>query len=629
MTMHKAVIKTYIDTRLAAHQSVPIQQTQGARKANTTWGWSPILSVVGAIGLLIVAFADTIARNGSPAADSLFWFGILLLFLPITARLAGSQATRAERIVLIMLLGLGLALVKVLHSPIGFAFGDEFPHWHTVDAIIRTQHLFSYNSLQQIDALYVGLHSVTAALVSLGGCSIFTAGVIVIIAARMVLVLALYLLYERVSESPRAAGIALTMYMANPPYVFWSSQFAYESLALPLATFVLFVIVRRAEEQGNSKLGLNLIIILAIGAIVITHHMTTYALIAAMCLWSVITLLHGKREKNQFVRTALLTLVIGLSWLVYVASLTIGYLGPVLTKAALALGLLIVSEGDTGQRILFRSAGGQVAPIWEQGTAIASVCLILVLLPFGLIWTWRYYRNKTFAMTLGVGALAYPLLLVLRLTGAGAETSNRSNEFLFVALAFVLAIGMERIWLAQGHQWWRPTIIAALISVLFSGGIIIGLARWARMPGPYEVGGDTRGLQLESEAAATWMPQAVGAENTFISDRTNQLLMGSYGQQTRVSGLSWIFFAPQFDASVYTALREKGVRYIVVDRRLSTSVPRTGSYFESGEPNAGLHLEPIDIRLLTKFDTVPGICRIFDSGNIVIYDISPLLSSER
>lgn len=620
---NRTPIHEYLGMLLSFKPDVWSEEAQFLAHAQPGYGWAPALSLLGAVGLLIIAVADTIARDGAAAADILFWAGLILLFLPITARLAVLRISQRERLILVGVLGLGLALVKVLHSPIELTFSDEFPHWHTVDTILQTQHLFGFNSLQPIQGLYIGMASLTAALVSLSGLSIFTCGVLLIVVARMVLVFALYLLYERVSGSPRMASLGLALYCTNPPYVFWSSQFAYESLALPLSILVVLALIQRSEKHAAS-FGLSLTLVLGLFVIVMTHHMTTYMLVGFIGLWLLVSLWHRK-PTAEITRIAAFIFVVSSTWMLYIASLTVRYLAPVLANTLVDFGRLIV--GDIVSRELFRSPGGQIASIWERGIGIGSVALILLLLPGGIFWIWRCYRRNTIILALGIASLCYPLLLALRFTQVGAEISNRSSEFLFLALAFVLAVCLDRVVLTRAG-WWRPAVAATLITAIFCGGVVIGLAPWARMPGPYMVGGDTRGLQPESELAAGWMLRELGPANRLISDRTNQITMGTYGNQTIVIGLSWIFFEPELSVSKLNALQQKGVRFIVVDRRLSAAVPRTGVYFERGEPNGLHHLQPIDAAALAKFDTTFGLRRVFDSGNLVIYDANVLLGGK-
>ena len=200
-----------------------------------SWGWLPALSLTGAIGLLLVAVADTLSRSAAGQYELLFWAGLLLMIVPIAARLASSEPARRERIGLIILLGLGLYLAKVLHSPYGFTFSDELVHSYNGTRILETGRLFNANSILPVTPLYPGLETITAALASLSGLSIFGAGLVVVGIARLIAMLALFLFYEEVSGSSRLAGIAALLYATNANFLFWSAQFSYESLALPLA----------------------------------------------------------------------------------------------------------------------------------------------------------------------------------------------------------------------------------------------------------------------------------------------------------------------------------------------------------------------------------------------------------
>jgi hypothetical protein len=60
------------------------------------------------------------------------------------------------------------------------------------------------------------------------------------------------------------------------------------------------------------------------------------------------------------------------------------------------------------------------------------------------------------------------------------------------------------------------------------------------------------------------------------------------------------------------------VRYVLVDLRLSQSLPADGKYFPI-DPNAGKYRHPLPVADLTKFSQLPGFARVYDGGNIVIY----------
>ncbi|MEO7912030.1 MAG: hypothetical protein ABIV47_20495, partial [Roseiflexaceae bacterium] len=597
--------------------------------AAASWGQLPALSLLSALGLLLVALANNGARVGAAWSDVLFWAGLLLLFVPAAVRLIGPEAERPERIGLVALVGMGLYLVKLLHSPLSFTFSDELQHWRTAGDIVESGYLFAENPLLPVSPLYPGLESITVALADLSGFSLFAAGVLVLGTARLVGMLALFLFYEQIGRSARLAGIAALLYVANPNYLFFDAQFAYESLALPLTLLTLFAAARRARAPDRDAAGLTLISLLGLAAVVITHHVTTYALLAFLTVWSLIASLRARDRRAELHPRglALLALVASVTWLVYAATLTAKYLFPQLGGSLTQLIQLIA--GEAVGRELFRSPAGQVSPLWERLIGYTAVVLILLGLPFGLRQLWRRQRENPLALTLAAGALAYPVSLAMRMTERGAEASNRGAAFLFVAIAFVLACWLVEqpfgLRLARG---WLP-VACAWATIIFLGGVAVGWPPpWARMPGPYLPAADSRSIEREGLAAAEWTRALLGPDNRLIADRTNRLLMGAYGEQRPVTGyadkvqVSHIFFAPQLGPAERQILRAGRVRYLVVDRRLSSGLPSAGVYFERGEVPGDRHTAPIDSAILAKFDTLAGVSRLFDSGDIVIYDVA-------
>ncbi len=196
----------------------------------------------------------------------------------VAFRMALPQTPRRERIALAVWLGLALYLLKILRSPGGFTFHDEFPHFATVDAILRTQHLFGWNSLQEVSAFFPGLEVATAALANVAGLSVEAAGLIVIGVARVIASLVIYLIYEEISGSPRVAGIGSVLAIAYPNYIFWSSQYSYESLALPLSMLVLLLGLFRGRRNAAHR-SLLVMALITIAAVVMTHHITSYFLV--------------------------------------------------------------------------------------------------------------------------------------------------------------------------------------------------------------------------------------------------------------------------------------------------------------------------------------------------------------
>ena len=67
------------------------------------------------------------------------------------------------------------------------------------------------------------------------------------------------------------------------------------------------------------------------------------------------------------------------------------------------------------------------------------------------------------------------------------------------------------------------------------------------------------------------------------------------------------------------------VRYLLVDRRLSAARPLVGVYFEDGEPDTQPPGAPVPAGWLDKFDAVAGASRVYDNGDVRIYDLGALL----
>jgi hypothetical protein len=116
----------------------------------------------------------------------------------------------------------------------------------------------------------------------------------------------------------------------------------------------------------------------------------------------------------------------------------------------------------------------------------------------------------------------------------------------------------------------------------------------------------------------------------MAADRINMTLMGTYGEQRMITDLidqvsiSGIFLAPHLGPNEREALRKGRIRYVVVDRRISTALPLDGHYYEGWEKMVVLYTEPISLSVLEKFDFMPYVSQVFDSGDIKLYDVGAL-----
>jgi hypothetical protein len=646
------------------------QPMRSSPHTTLNWGLLPLLSVVAALGLLLVAVADTAARINDPWAETIFWIGVLVMYVPIAARLLSGYATRREIVGLIMFLGPCLYLVKVLHSPIGFTFSDEFAHWRTANDIYKNGTLFARNPLLSVTSLYPGLGLATTALVHISGLSIFHAALILLGVAKGIWGASLYLIYEQVSLSNRIASIATLVYMTNANFVFFTSQFGYESLSLPLMMLAVAALILQEREKRNLNLVLNLIAALAVTGVVATHHLTAYFLVGFLIVWTIVAYVLGRRGTKQIsaLWIALLLTVEIFLWVNQIAGDTAGYLqGPI--QVALDSITRTVTTGQS-DRELFRSVTGESAPILERLTGIATAGIVSLLLPIGLWLLWHKYRRNAFALTLGGLASFYPVAILLRLTGGSWEIGNRSSEFISIGVGFVLALVLSpvgsvlrdleeslsapflkrmpffrgrrfeqwvmtlRVWL-QRFPWlqsFRLLAFTMAVAIIAAGGIIAGWSPYARLPWPYVLISMGRSIEPQGVSAALWVRDFLGPNNAVTADMVNRWLLASYGEQHTVDSdygysTSGLFLTTRLGSDEFAILRRTKVRYVVIDRRISSgNTPLLGRYFDGWEHSVFRYSQnvPISVTQLEKFDSMKNVHRVFDSEDISVYDIGAL-----
>jgi hypothetical protein len=586
--------------------------------------------LVAANGLLIVSIGLAISRSnpGSSWGELLFWVGLVAVVVPVASWFAGVGPTRAERIGALIALGVLLYLVKIVHDPYGFVYADEWVHTYNAQEIVRTGALYHLNPIIPVTARYPGLEAVTAAISSTTGLSVFVSGAILLGAARVALVLALFMLGERLTGSARVASIAGVVYLTNPNFLFWSAQFSYESLALPLVALAAAATVastqaKDARDRGerSDRSAWTAIACVATLAVVATHHLSAWSLcifLLAACLiaWA-----------RPATRTQAPWLVAGVAvgatalWFAFVAPGTGSYLFPVIGRAIHETFDTVA--GRTSGRGLFQAAGGshaQVAPTWQRAFAIASVGLIVIGLPLGLRQVLRRYRMNAVVLTLALASIVYVAILPMRLVPAAWETSNRSSEFLFVGVALVLALAGIAHWSSRAFALVGSTFVA----ILLVGGLVAGWPPRVLLSLPYRASTDGSVIRPQPAVAAAWAKDVLGPGHRFIAPEAvaRELLVNgrqvAYVTNSPFDARS-VLYAADVTAGIVQTLGDHAVSYVAMDRRDSGDDSMAGYFFP--RPGDDEFVDPQETR---KYDGFPGVDRLLDTGDVVVYDVHRL-----
>ncbi len=584
--------------------------------------FAPIVLAAGG-GLLVCSIANALSRATLSPSPLIYWAGILIIAGPIFYRLTSEAASSGERLALVCLLGLSLYLVKVLRDAPLFTFSDELVHAFNANQVIAHKHLFHPNSIIPVTAYFPGLEGASSALMAITGLSSFSAGIILVGAARLTLMAAMFLLFLRLSGSARSAGLGVAIYTGNFNFVFWGAQYSYESLALPLLVVIMMVLAERERSPRSWAREWALPIVLGSAAIVITHHLTSYALVGFLVLLAIAHRLvrHSWDWRNPW-RFALLAGAMALAWLVLVASSTFGYLAPVLSEAFEAVFHTV--SGEAPPRALFQGSGGAIppTPILARAVALLAVLILAVGLPFGLRAAWRRYRRQPFVMLFGLAAIAFFGTVALRLAPQAWETGNRLSEFLFIGLAFVLAgVGLEN-W---RPVWW-PRMGRALLScalgVILVGGAISGWPWDAQLAKPVRIKAEGRTIVSPPLAVAEWAREQIPG-GRFAAPVADARFLLDPGGEVAIAGESPdvrdIIEDPTLEGWELPLLRENNLRYVLVDRREVGGDGTRGFYFSTN--GAAVKEELLPAAVVTKFQALPEAARIYTNGAITVYDL--------
>lgn len=592
-------------------------------------------AMVMAAGVLVISVADAAGRSGSSSSAwvAAYWLGEVLVFAPAAWRLM-SRAAPTETEATGIALGLALAtyLVKYLYSPAYFGFPDELQHWRTTSNLLASHHLFGANYSLPVSAVYPGLEEVTGALATTTGLSVFTAGVIVAGLAHLLLTAALYVVFRRVSGSPRTAVAVCAFYAANPHYQSFDAIFGYQTLALGFFGLTLVAAVELGGNRGRPGMARWWVLgVVFTAATVVTHHVTSYVLAATLALLAVIggaTQFRQRHRRPSLRRSGAARLAVLAEVCIAAIILWAGFLAPI-TRSYLspAVGELVhgFAAAISGQAASSGAVPG--GPLPDQFASYAAAALIMIGLPVGWRYIWRRHRHNIWSLALAAGAAGYYVIALLRVTTPdGAELAGRSLTFFYIPVSYTMAMALASV--REAARRWRPVIartyapavIAAVVTLtLVFGGLASGWPPyWERLPGHYVVDGFESGITAEGVAAAGWTGSVIGPGHRTAADFTNSGLLGSYGDQDPVIGVDQLYCGgAQWTAADAALAADQDVQYLMVDLRTSAYATDSRGYF--GDSSTSCPLTPIPAQDLKKFTSIYGANRIYDSGNIIIY----------
>ena len=121
------------------------------------------------------------------------------------------------------------------------------------------------------------------------------------------------------------------------------------------------------------------------------------------------------------------------------------------------------------------------------------------------------------------------------------------------------------------------------------------------------------------------MRSVLGPNNRILTDESNGRLMLTYGDQDTLVGRNAnakeILGTPEIPDWLPNVVQDRRIRYIGVDRRLISWDNMAGYYFDETHGGPIPDTELFAPEIYQKFDGLDNVSRVYDSGNIVIYDV--------
>ena len=575
-----------------------------------------------------------------------FWLGMIVAELPLIAMIVRRATSAAARSALLIVVGFVSYLPKLLRNPGGPAYHDEYAHWRATYDIVASGRLSGSAQIIPIIGRYPGLHAATAAIVDITGLSLWQAATALLVLCHIAMLLGVATLARSLGLDSRAATIAAVAYAFNASFLYFDTQFAYESMAITIVawTLVCYAQAVTARPGPGRRAWCFLTALLTLGCVA-THHLSTIDLVVIMAVMSALLSLPREARADGWRGSAAtawgLTAFTGLAisaWICFVAPGTVAYLSPYPGTGFSQLLQLVTGSGSG--RHLFSAS---VSPWWEQVAAFGATLVALIMAVAGWLRIRRWRRDgrlpsgRRRALLLGfavVGAVYFPST-VFSFAPAGAEGARRSWGITWIGLAILT--GPVAVWLVDlaSRRRWASTrnavrIIGVAVAVVsLVGNTAAGLNAFYRFSGPFRFGSDARSDTAELNAMTQWFLHRFGGGNNIVTDRYTGLLLASFGTQNTANPSAgfpvWDLYRdppgrPLGPTSLIASLTTSDYRYLVVDKRMAANVPQLGIDFDSEPRDLVLpDGKPIYNGRLAKFDGVVWMSKVFESDNYVVY----------
>ena len=602
---------------------------RGGRKDHFLAG---VICATTGLGLCGEGLAMAVAPRHPVAGQVLFFVAIVV---PFTIFLTVLMLPRlgSLREITIAILGLYPAMVYRMSSPLVLAGYDEHQHAQSLMNLLLGSGLFSVNPVLLVSPYYPGLELFTGVGIRLTGLPVVLAVSLAVLLCRLLLVLIIYHSALLVSPSRRGASLVVAFYAVSSEFYSFNSGFAYQTLALTLGLGGIYLLRRAQLADYAAARRLFFIASLLLIATVVTHHATSWMVLAFLIAWAAMS---RKGDRKLLARAAVVMGVAVAIWTAALVPLLARYLLPIFSAALQTARAFLA--GTSRHHIFGASGGTPPVGYWERVVLVVYTlsCTLAALVCAWIMLSRAFHNRDRMLGLLGALNLAFPLTAAAHFDPSVGQLGSRAATFLFLPLALSCSLIIQRHPRvlrrpARTHNPFRPAVLIALIggtAITYLGGTLLGSnPDWNRLPGPYLVSADFRTQDPETIAAVDWAATHLPTGSSVAADRLPALLLGSQARLWPIThpqqGLepARLYFSAAWGPQQTAIVKGLHIDYLYVDTRLADSLPYVGYYFSQGETARPTRITVADV---AKFAHVPGLKAIYHHGPVTIYDTAGL-----
>jgi hypothetical protein len=579
------------------------------------------------VGSLLLAYSVAYA-GGRADTDQLhfhlFWAGELAFFVPALVWLLRPATGRGARVAIVAATGAFDYLPKYFRDPTYPLFHDELLHSRQLAHVVATGAPFQPSPTLAIVRFFPGLHTATAALEQATGAPAWVTQTALLLALHVIALVGVFLFAEEITRSARIGGLAAFAYALNPSFLFFDTQFAYESLGVVFFIWVLVALVKaeRAPRPAVAAGWVALGVMLG-AASVITHHMSSYVIGLTLLVAAATAI--GTRARRRTVLVALLlatALTAAVSgWTLFVASGVVDYLSPHIGGGIGQLMRLVAHEQQQTHTLFAHST----APAYEQWAGRLAQVIVFGVAVFA-VRSLLGLRARSIAVSgLLVFSVLYFASLPFMYTSAGNEGARRSWAFTYLGVAVLLGLAGDRVSrIDRGRLVIRAATAAAVVvgTIVLVGNVAAGINAYYRFPGPASTRSEVRTVTPELRAAAAWLKQTQAAPRRILADEFSSPALAFFGDAfpaTPSAGFpTWQVYLSTHRLPPRLEGELRSARYSIVvanamiplSRRFYSTVDEVGASSRGGTSVA-----------IARFDRSPWLLKLYGSDKLAIYRI--------